>query len=448
VTIKDEMLEKLRARTPLSEIKRDYRSMSGMYEAIREFLLEADKIVENKQRKLLEVERNSSAREAELKKLNHERKQTLKEIVRLKQRKEKLTKETKDTSGELTQLKAEAARLRENGFTPEILKKIKVIEDRSASGLLAQVETAEQYHNIKKEVSNLKELKARLKEEVQTRKARKKAISRKILSEKNRFDELKLRTNTFKEAVAVVSSLFRSGYTTEDLRSLRYGLDMLGINGDLRFSVTRLVKGLKKQKSLVKLEDCLVGKKAELHRFKKAIADVKADLKVTRQIANAFDELKEAGVKAITESTEEAKAGIAYNKTAFESHVKDSIGMLVDKIRVIMEEFRADLGQWGDLQQQIGKLQDLLLPGQVLLGMLQSTNYLEKIPLDLVVQLLERLALWGEINLPDAYTPLSQKIRNKLYDIQILQRCKATVMIEMAYESFREIMIQKKETGN
>jgi len=448
VTIKDEILKKLRARTPLSEIKRDYRSMSGMYEAIREFLLEADKILENKQRKLLEVERDLSAKEAELKKLNHERKETLEEIVRLKQRKEKLTKEIKDTSGELGQLKAQAARLRENGFTPEILKKIKIIEDRSGPELLAQVETAEQYSNIKKEISNLKELKARLMKEVQTRKARKKAISRKILSEKNRLDELKLRTNTFKEAVAVVSSLIRSGYTTEDLRSLRYGLDMLGINEDPHFSVTRLVKGLRKQKSIVKLEDCLAGKRAELHGLKKAIADAKAELKVTRQIANAFDELKKAGVKAINESTEEAKSGIAHNKTAFESYVKDSIGMLVDQIRVIMKEFRADLGQWSDLQQQIGKLQDLLLPGQVLVGMLQSTDYLEKIPIDLVVQLLERLYLWSEINLPDAYIHPSQKIRNKLFHIQILPRCKPTVMIEIAYEGFREIMIQKKETGN
>jgi len=56
-------------------------------------------------------------------------------------------------------------------------------------------------------------------------------MERKIISQRNRLDEVKLRMATFREAVATVYSLFRDGYRTEDVKSLKEGFDVLGIRG-------------------------------------------------------------------------------------------------------------------------------------------------------------------------------------------------------------------------
>ncbi len=56
-------------------------------------------------------------------------------------------------------------------------------------------------------------------------------MERKIVSQGNRLDEVKLRMVTFREAVATVYSLFRDGYRTEDVKSLKEGLNALGIKG-------------------------------------------------------------------------------------------------------------------------------------------------------------------------------------------------------------------------
>ena len=64
-------------------------------------------------------------------------------------------------------------------------------------------------------------------------------MERQIISQRNRLDELKLRTVTFREAVATVYSLLREGYRTEDIKSLKEGFDVLGIKGDPLLSITR-----------------------------------------------------------------------------------------------------------------------------------------------------------------------------------------------------------------
>lgn len=62
-------------------------------------------------------------------------------------------------------------------------------------------------------------------------------MERKFFSQMNRLDEVKLRTATFREAVATVYSLFRDGYGTEDVKSLKEGLDVVGIRGDPLLSI-------------------------------------------------------------------------------------------------------------------------------------------------------------------------------------------------------------------
>lgn len=240
--------------------------------------------------------------EEEFEKARREKEEISVEVGKLEQAKEKLTQEVTRKTERLHSLKIGRAELLAEGFTPEILKKIREVEKRSGPQLLSQLKTVQEYNQIKQEVSSLRNETAELKREVRTLQIRKKKTEEKLISTKNRLDQLRLQTVTFKESVAVVGSLFASGYSAEDIRSLKHGLDMLGIKGDPYLSVNRLVRGLKKHQSLAAVEEKISAKKQELTAQNKALAKVKRELKVIRQVTlDAIAEAKSAAVEAIAD---------------------------------------------------------------------------------------------------------------------------------------------------
>jgi len=441
--IKDEILEELRKRTPLAEIRRKYRSQSQLYEAIREFLEETDKIVEEGQERLEKVEGGLLEAETELKRVDHQKKEVSMEVEELSKSREKLSKEVARKTEHLDSLNKDIAELRVKGFTSQILKKIKTIEDRSGPELLSQVETVEKYRQIEKELSSLKNKKSVLEGKVRDLETRKEKMEERAISEKNMLDELKLRIATFKEAVATVRSLFRDGYSTKDIQSLKHGLDMLGIKGDPLLSISRLVKGLEKQRSLVALEDRVAEERKELTMLKKALAVTKIELKVAKQVTKVFEDIKAAGVKAISETAEQTNKTIKSAEVKFETQLRESLVNFDACIQQTMEGVREELGEWGELQQQKGKLEETLDYCLVLLGILKSTEFLKKVPLSLVVQLFDRLHLWSEMNLKDISIRPSENIHNKENKLQTWHSYKLPVLIEFVYEDLKQIMIQQ-----
>jgi len=443
MTIKEEIVAELRNGTPLAEIRRKYRSQSQLYEAIREFLDEADKIVEEKQDQLEKAEESLLQSKAEFERINRQKEEALTELENLNKAKEKLIQEVRRRTEELDCLNADITGLQAKGFTSRILNEIKTIENRYGPDLLSQVKTVEKYRQIEKEDVRLKKSKASLEKKIQALETKKKRIERKVVSDKNKLDELKIRTATFKEAMATVCSLFRNGYSTEDIKSLKAGLDMLGIHGDPLLSITRLVNGLKKQTDLAALQERVVEVRTELATLKKALADAKAEMKVAKQLTKAFEAVRDAGVKAIAVTAEHANNTTRSTATVFESHITESLDKIDAHIQRTMEGIKAELGEWGDLQQKRGKLEEIIGPSLVFLGILKSPEYLKKVPLPLVVQLMERLQFWSEINLQDASIHPSENIHKKDYNLQTWHPYRLPVLIELVYEGLREILIQQ-----
>lgn len=434
MTIKTEILRELRNGTPLAEVRGKYRSQSQLYEAIREFLWETDKTVKGARETSEKVEQQLRKTKAKLQQLRREKKQASREIEELQKEREVLTREVIGRTERLDRFNADITELRAKGFTPEILKRIATIEKRSGSDLLSHVETVEKHRRIKKEVSGLKKKKAGLKGEVQALGILKKELEAEVVSENNRLDELKLRTATVREVVAAVCSLFSAGYSTEDIKSLAAGLGMIGIKGDPLWSITRLVEGLEKQKTLLTLQDRVTEKKAELDGMKAAAAEEKAELNVARQLTKAFNEVRDAGVKAISDAAGQADKELKGTAAKLNAHVQQT-----------MEGVRTELGQWGQLQQQMGKLEEILGFGLVLLGILKSTEFLGKVPLSMVVQLFDRLHRWCEIHLPDVSVRPSQNIWKKECSLFPVQSYKISALIELVYEGLRDILIKQNE---
>jgi len=444
VTIKDEILTELRNLTPLAEIRRKYRSQSQTYEAIRKFLEETDKTVKESQEKLETVNQETLAGQAELQTLKMEREMTSEETTKLQLEKETLVVEVANKRGELARLNAGMEELKEKGFTSEIMNKIKAIENRSGPELLLQVETVEKHRQVEEEVTCLTEKKADLEGDVQALQIKRRKIEESTISEKNKLDELKLQTATFREAVAIVSSFFRDGYSTKDLISLKKGVDILGIKGNQTLSLKRLMDGLSKQTSLTNLGDTLGEKKKELTTLNKAIADAKIELQIAKDATlKTFKEVRNTALEAIANTAEQANKTTKDMTTIFETQVTQSIGKIDAHVRQTMEAVKTGLGDYGDLQQQKAKMEEFLLPSRAFLGLLQSTEYLSKIPLPLTIRLLERLHLWTEIHLKDFRIKPSENIQKKEYNLKTWDSYNIQVLIEFLIESLTERMIQQ-----
>lgn len=447
--IRDEILEELRKGTPLVEIRRKYRSQSQLYEAIRQFLEEADKIVKERQQKLQKVKAGLLEAEAKLKRVKRERLQVSREFRDLNQAREELSREVTRRTEELDRLNSDITELQTKGFTSEILKGLKTIQERSGPELLSQMETVDKYRQVKKKISSLRKEKASLKRAVNALEVRRRKAKERLVSEKNRLDELKMRTATFKEAVATVGSLFSDGYCSEDIKSLKLGLNMLGIRGDPLLSITRLVKGLSKQKSLASLEDEVIGVREELATLKKELAETKGKLKAAKQVTlRAVEEAKATAVKEIADMAADANAMMKNGATRFEIYLANSMGNVDAHVHQIMAGVTAELGEWGELQQLKGKLRETIDPGLALLGILGSPEVLKKVPLSLVVQLLERLYLWSEMYMQDVSIHPSANVSNKDYRFPILHEYRVSVLIELLYEGLKHIMMQQSRKTN
>jgi len=443
LTVKAEILRALRKWAPLAEIDEKFRSQSRKYEAFRIFLPEATEKLEKIRKKFGKLKANVKATTAELQGLEREKQERFLEVENLVETGEQLREQVACVTAELNQRNAAIEKLQAKGFTSAIIDKIMTVENRSGPELLQQIKTVEQHTQIQKEIAHLRKSKNALEEKVQNLRANIEELEKKLCSKQNQLDELRLNTATFREAVNLVCSLLRNGYSTADMESLKHGLKMLGIKGDPSASLKRLVKGLLKYKTLIALNDKIQALTKELKMLKTAISEANSELTVAKQIITIFEEVGAAGLKAISETSEQAKTKMKDNAEASEKHMTASANWFDTHIQNTMEKVRAELGEWGELKEKEGRLKETLFPGAVLLGILKDPEYLNQIPTPLMLRFFESLQLWAQQNLKDVTVQPSQRISKKDYSLSSFASYRISVLIDFICEELREIVIQR-----
>jgi len=447
MTVRDEILDDLRAGTSFGEITAKYRTKSGIYEAIRIFLPELETKLEEKRKSFEKADTDLFKAQNELGRLTRENNDLVRKNGELRKEKEKLTSDVAGMRDELDLFCASKERLESEGYTGVVMKKIAEIERRSGSQLLKELKTLEKYRRIKREVAALVKKEASLKEEVKSLKAKKKETEKKIVSKRNQLDELKLQTAVHKQAISVVTKFFKDGYDSKDLLSLKYGLDTVGIAGDPTTSIARLVNGLKKEKNIFDLEERTAEKRKELAFLDKALVETKTELKIiNEETLNRIEETKNTSVDTISHVGEKANLSIDDTSARFETRLDDSFGKFDDHICQTMTVVRDELAEWGELKQQMGRLQEALGPGIFLLGVLKSTEYLKTVPLAFIVHLFDRLSLWAQINMENVKVKPSANIQRREPQLFSWQLYEFSALVEFVAESLKQILIQKNKT--
>jgi len=70
-------------------------------------------------------------------------------------------------------------------------------------------------------------------------------------------------------------------------------------------------------------------------------------------------------------------------------------------------------------------------------------EYLKEVPLSLMVQLFDRLHLWGEMNLKGVDVHPSEKIHKKEYSLYTWQIYKLPVLLEFVNEGLKQVLVQQ-----
>jgi len=218
---------------------------------------------------------------------------------------------------------------------------------------------------------------------------------------------------------------------------------MLGIKDNPLLSIKRLVEGLLKYENLVALQDEIRAGEKKLKKLKRAISDAKSELKVAKQLLRVFQEVRDAGIAAMTGTAEQAKTEIADVARVSEKHVWASTGKFDRHVQHMMEDVRTELGKWGNLREEEGKLKEIIHPALVLLGILKSPEYLRKLPLTFVYQLFDRLHSWSEMNLKDVSIQPSHDIWKKEVNLNFIQTYRLPVLIEFVCEGLHACMMRQ-----
>ena len=326
------ILQELHDGTPLNQIKSKYRSQSQLYEAFRTFLPEAERKIQEVRDELISlgaqrtnIEEHVSSLKMEVseleKKMSKEKEAHKAWIDDAEEHKNQLQRELVGLGGsireqccELNEINSKLTELAKKGVTPEIVTRVYGIELESGEDLLERVKTVTDYINVKKKLEEINDQKTSYEKEIDSLERKKDLLISDIQTEKNRLDESKLKTQTFKEAVAITVHFFTNGYDTADLKSLKDGLDLLGVKGDPKLSITRLIKGLEGIKTLVNLEYAIKECEEELQTLNKNISKAKGELAAIRDVSlKNIDEVKGFAISEIKSLGKDIAKGIKEN---------------------------------------------------------------------------------------------------------------------------------------
>jgi len=358
MTKEDDILEEFRKGTPLKEIHDKYPSSSQFYKVMKKFIPEADRDIERRQSQLSSLNSKVTSLQGKVRSLSTHSSQ-LKEWIdkaekdkgRLQHELKNLDKATKDRRGELDGINEKLSDLAEVGVTSELVTRIHGMELESKDELLERIKTAADHVQVKKDLSALNARKTRLEEEVAGLKKTRDTLKTDIRTQMNLLDEWELKTQTFREAVAVTTHFFTGGYNTENLKSLKAGLDLLSVKGEPKLSLRRLVTGLQKAKSLTGLNNQIQEKGKELETLNTNISKAKGELNAYQSIvlktlneakAQAIKEIKNTSKDTISEAKKIRKTAVKNMDTISSSHIS-KLKQFSDKEAEIFKQYSNQL---------------------------------------------------------------------------------------------------------
>jgi chromosome segregation ATPase len=140
--IVDEILQRLRERAPLEEIKKSYRSQSQIYEALRIYMQELNGLIERKREETRKAHEDLQKVEDQVLTARRPAEEQSSKAEKLTQTNKVVDREIAEKKTRIDRLNAGVAELQSKGITFETLENIRGTETSSGAELVARVKTA------------------------------------------------------------------------------------------------------------------------------------------------------------------------------------------------------------------------------------------------------------------------------------------------------------------
>lgn len=449
---KDRILNDLLAGKPYSEVYNSTRAKKSFYKAV----LECAEKHEDRNKKL---STQNETKKAFLQKVSlqveekEKRNDILKsENISAETQLKRIRKEIKKHQPEVdTYQKArkELSELVKKGLDLDFLSRVCEMDVTSKEDFLERIGTLETFSQLKEDikrgkqqVQNLQDKEEQIKQKIKAYEEKIVDLTKKTTDKRLILNDLKLRTRSHKDATNVVTALFLDAYTTEHLKIIREGLNLVRVPNDPDSSVKNYTLFLKTAKGLQGLIDEKQERTVELKTLKKNISELKGELKsvvsmaksklasIPSTIVKTINITRNHAVKDITKLKKAAVADISsIQKKAMHSlssldenasNIEKKLDMCIKtamknidertevamntmdgRIKTVSEKFGEDMEEmkgefkvWGDLREQLGEHKEKIKLAQVLFGIIIEPDEILKIPHHMVAQLLKALEIY------------------------------------------------------
>lgn len=344
--------------------------------------------------------------------------------------------------------------LEKRGVTEETISRISRIDFKSGNELTERIANYEVYNELVSQAVSLKE-------EMDNQELRKENIERELekmfsemMSARNTLDEEKRKLWTFRESHEIVEEFLKNGYDKEILFSLNVALKALQITGDTKSSLTRLLDGLINVKNLDELSSKVRAESSRLKELEEQVdvtsgtlSAIKDDaIKQIRSLKNEvlselrdlnLDNINNLNMTALAQKSEleafrkSTESGISKISDHFYSRIDRSITGLDTTLQTL----RGEITQYGEMKQERGKHEKMMNYGTTLLGVLENPRQeLPQVPLEVMTQLLGRIAAWLYLTNPEAKGKPTKIISQMEPNLYVHNEYRLLSLLDVVYE--------------
>jgi chromosome segregation ATPase len=151
-----DILEDLRKNVSLPEIREKYPSKSQTYEAFRQYLMEANKAINDRRQCIAGLDAKIEQAKKELKDVQNAKEMLSGELQKKQAKSDQLTAQNRKLEEKRNWLQNHITAMNAAGYNPAILKKIARVEAREGPTLWADIKNVARCRNLPKEIHALK----------------------------------------------------------------------------------------------------------------------------------------------------------------------------------------------------------------------------------------------------------------------------------------------------
>ena len=445
--VRAECLDRLKGGATPTELLEEFKP-GPVYDALREYLTysagEVEGIRKSKMKEQQELARISdevrvSGEEAAAKRAN---------VEDLTNKVRELEDGVKDRERRVSELRLEEDRLdsklkgyAERGVTDKTFRRLDRINFGKEDELISRLDTAEKYIVL---ISDMKQGETDLLAQGNSRnelRLEKNELTKEIVTLKNKRDEELSKNYVQSESIRILSTFYEDGYTSDDIEGIRLGLNTLGIGGDPKTSVKRLVEALSDELKLSKLKTEIVAKSIWLETLVKSIEVAKGQLNSYRDTALASLKEAEAAskarlegvyndfnsrVKKMGESAEKKMEDVSNsNLLAIDKAGKVGVGTLIgihyeaklridETVDIVVNEVKASIRQefepYHSILNLVPQMQPFTSYGYLLMRVPHDRLIANKVPPFFVAMMAASIDSWVREMMPEAETKPSKDV--------------------------------------